>query len=81
VYAQRPGRRDIAVATLCEHECLRHAISIVVPCHNEEMNVRPLVSRIMALYGEYLQEIILVDDNSTDDTADVIRRSRVSAGW
>jgi glycosyltransferase involved in cell wall biosynthesis len=38
------------------------------------MNIEPLVARIKALYGEYIHEIIPVDDNSQDNTAEVIRR-------
>jgi len=37
------------------------------------MNIRPLVARLVGLYGDYLHEIVLVDDNSTDETANVIR--------
>jgi SAM-dependent methyltransferase len=73
VYARKPGQLTVATTMLCEHECFRRAVSIVVPCHNEEMNVRPLVSRILSLYGEYVREIILVDDNSRDGTAAEIR--------
>ena len=42
---------------------------MVIPCHNEEMNIGPLVTRLRDLYGEYLHEIIPVDDNSRDSTA------------
>ena len=73
IYGQRPGVRSVTAVSLYEHECLRRAVSVVIPCHNEEMNLRPLVSRLLGLYGEYLHEIVLVDDNSTDDTAAVIR--------
>jgi dolichol-phosphate mannosyltransferase len=74
IYAQKPGRlRHGTAIPLFRHESLRGAVSVVVPCHNEEMNLRPLVSRLTGMYGDYLQEIILVDDNSTDETADVIR--------
>jgi dolichol-phosphate mannosyltransferase len=73
IYGQRPGPRSFRVSSLSQHECLRRAVSVVIPCYNEEMNLRPLVSRIVGLYEDYLHEIILVDDNSTDDTADVIR--------
>ena len=31
---------------------------MVIPCHNEEMNIGPLVTRLRDLYGEYLHEII-----------------------
>jgi glycosyltransferase involved in cell wall biosynthesis len=37
------------------------------------MNIRPLVERILTLYGEYIHEIIPVNDGSTDRTAEVMR--------
>jgi glycosyltransferase involved in cell wall biosynthesis len=52
----------------------RQAVSVVVPCHNEEMNVTPLVSRLLDFFDPYIHEIILVDDNSTDKTALVINQ-------
>ena len=73
LYAQKPGMRAFAAPPLYAHAQLRRAVSVVVPCHNEDMNLRPLVLRLVGLYREYLHEIILVDDNSTDSTADVIR--------
>ena len=38
------------------------------------MNIRPLVERILTLYGEYIHEIIPVNDGSTDRTAEVMRQ-------
>jgi dolichol-phosphate mannosyltransferase len=74
VHAQKPPRAvALASSRMCEHAGLHGALSVVVPCHNEEMNVRPLVTRLRELYDRYLHEIILVDDNSTDATRDVIR--------
>src|SRR5262249_22337799 len=48
-------------------------VSIVIPCHNEEMNIERLVSRLRYLFGEYIHEIVLVDDNSNDSTRNVIK--------
>jgi glycosyltransferase involved in cell wall biosynthesis len=45
----------------------------VIPCHNEERNIGPLVARLRDLFGDYIHEIVPVDDNSTDGTAEVIR--------
>src|SRR4029079_7384059 len=59
-------------ASLFEYESMRGAVSVVVPCHNEEMNVEPLVARLKELYGEYLREVVRVDDNSRDGTRRVI---------
>jgi len=50
------------------------AISIVVPMKNESENVGPLVQDIETACAAFDHEIILIDDGSTDDTADVIRR-------
>ena len=75
IHAQKPPcSMKRSNRTLFEHEQLRKAVSVVVPCHNEEMNVEPLVTQLKNFYGEYIREIILVDDNSCDGTSAVIRR-------
>lgn len=75
IHAQKPPRAsERPEVSLAEHEELRGAISAVIPCHNEEMNVEPLVANLKRYYDDYLHEIVLVDDNSTDRTAEVIRR-------
>jgi dolichol-phosphate mannosyltransferase len=75
IHAQKPPRLvERPRTSLFAHEQLRRAVSIVIPCHNEEMNIGPLVTQLRALFGEYIHEIIPVDDNSTDTTAEVIRR-------
>jgi phenylacetate-CoA ligase len=44
-------------------------ISVVVPCFNEEANVRPLLERFLAsLPASLTGEVVFVDDASTDDT-------------
>jgi len=74
VHAQKPPRKsERPRVSLFAHEQLRRSVSIVVPCHNEEMNIRPLVTRLRELFDDYIDEIILVDDNSRDNTAQVIR--------
>jgi dolichol-phosphate mannosyltransferase len=45
--------------------------SIVIPAHNEEDNIGPLVDDILAALGKDDLEIILVDDNSLDKTAGI----------
>lgn len=73
LHAQKPPRTKLrGEVSLFAHESLRHAVSVVIPCHNEEMNVRPLVERMLEHYGDYIHEIIPVNDNSTDGTADVL---------
>jgi dolichol-phosphate mannosyltransferase len=49
-----------------------NSVSIIVPTLNEEENIALLVSQIMASAVSF-QEILFVDGNSTDATADMIR--------
>jgi cellulose synthase/poly-beta-1,6-N-acetylglucosamine synthase-like glycosyltransferase/glycosyltransferase involved in cell wall biosynthesis/O-antigen/teichoic acid export membrane protein len=51
-------------------------ISIIVPAHNEEANIEPLVGRIHeALSKEGIHyEILFVNDYSTDKTADIVKK-------
>ncbi|MEM1168857.1 MAG: bifunctional class I SAM-dependent methyltransferase/glycosyltransferase family 2 protein [Cyanobacteria bacterium P01_H01_bin.35] len=75
IHAQKPPRvGERPKISLFEHEQLREAVSVVIPCHNEEMNIEPLVTKLKDFFGEYIHEIILVDDNSRDRTGEVIRR-------
>jgi dolichol-phosphate mannosyltransferase len=73
LHAQKPPptKRSRKIS-LSSHEALRGAVSVVIPCHNEERNVGPLVERILDLYGKYVHEVIPVDDSSTDRTREVM---------
>ena len=68
IHAQKPPSRESKRAAFSAPLALRRAISIIVPCHNEEMNVGPLVSLPSQLFDDYIHEIILVDDSSQDQT-------------
>jgi dolichol-phosphate mannosyltransferase len=48
-------------------------LSIVVPTFNERSNVRPLVCELMEVLTDIEWEVIFVDDDSPDGTADVVR--------
>ena len=75
LHGQKPPRiLEPPHISLFAHESLRDAISVVIPCHNEEMNVRPLVERLLGYYGEYVHEIIPVNDGSNDRTGEVIAK-------
>lgn len=75
VHAQKPPRTIARpYVSLATHTELHRAVSVVVPCYNEEMNVGPLVTGLKNLFDEYIHEIILVNDNSTDHTAEVIQQ-------
>ena len=49
-------------------------ISIVTPAHNEAENVPVLIEQVTKTIGDLVSiEFVIVDDGSTDDTADVLR--------
>lgn len=75
IWAKKPaleGARRQPVQ-LTSHPSLRAAVSFVVPCHNEEMNVPRLYRALTSMYDDYVHEIIFVNDGSTDRTSQVIR--------
>ena len=69
IWARRPGPERELKPSLAEHRPLFGKVSVVIPCHNEAMNVRGLVDTLLALYGPYVHEIVIVNDNSQDETA------------
>ena len=75
IWAKKPGTEEgrRPRTNLAIHEELRNSTSVVVPCHNEAMNLPPLVDGLTRCYGDYIKEIIVVDDNSTDGTAEAAR--------
>lgn len=50
---------------------MEEKITIIVPTYNESENIRPLVERIGNTLRQYDYEILVVDDNSPDGTADI----------
>jgi dolichol-phosphate mannosyltransferase len=63
---------------MVEHSNLHDAISVVVPCHNEEANVSRLVKGLFDHYDDYIHEIIMVDDNSKDGTRKLLEQLALS---
>ena len=75
VHAQKPPRGlPRPSVRMTEHHALHGGISVVVPCYNEEMNLGPLVEGLLKHYDEYIHEIILVDDNSKDNSREIMRQ-------
>jgi glycosyltransferase involved in cell wall biosynthesis/SAM-dependent methyltransferase len=75
LWAMKPGDETAGRPhiNLAHHRELLHSTSIVVPCHNEEMNIPRLVDTLIQFYDDYIHEIIIVNDNSKDGTAEVTR--------
>jgi dolichol-phosphate mannosyltransferase len=49
-------------------------LSVVVPCFNERLNVVPMIAKLDAALAGIPWEVIYVDDNSPDGTAQEVRR-------
>jgi dolichol-phosphate mannosyltransferase len=49
-------------------------ISVVVPMMNEEKNVKPLIEAVDKALKDFDYELILVDDGSTDNTVEEIKK-------
>jgi len=73
IWAKKPGEDggSRSFIDLAEHRSLHNSTSFVIPCHNEEVNLEPLVEAILGYYGPYVHEIVLVNDGSRDRTGDV----------
>jgi dolichol-phosphate mannosyltransferase len=73
IWAKRPGDRRtyIRKGGLASHPSLFGGVSVVLPCHNESMNIQPLIARLTELYDPYIKEVLIVNDNSTDRTQEV----------
>ncbi len=49
-------------------------LSIVLPTYNERDNIAPIVAKLQDLANDYRLEVLFVDDDSADGTADEILR-------
>ena len=75
IWAKKPGDEEARRprVSLAKHRGLFGSVSVVVPCYNEEMNIHPMVAKLVEMYGDYIHEIVIVNDNSKDRTAEVAR--------
>jgi len=53
-------------------------LSLIIPCYNEGSGLTKLVSRIAEIFADLDAEVILVDNGSTDQTAEVMDRETSS---
>ena len=73
IRGKKPGDEELRRprVSLAHHSTLFRSTSVVLPCHNEEMNLGPLIAALKQMYDDYIHEIVIVDDNSTDGTSKV----------
>jgi glycosyltransferase involved in cell wall biosynthesis/2-polyprenyl-3-methyl-5-hydroxy-6-metoxy-1,4-benzoquinol methylase len=74
LFARKEGKQIQHDRCLADIPSLYGAVSVVVPAHNEAANIPSLVERLLHLYGPYIHEIVIVNDNSTDETAAIVGR-------
>ncbi|AKG53637.1 dolichol-phosphate mannosyltransferase-like protein [Dehalogenimonas sp. WBC-2] len=49
-------------------------LSIIIPTYNEAGNILPLIEGIHQTLGDYPYYVLIVDDNSPDGTAEIVRQ-------
>jgi len=52
---------------------VNEALSIIIPTYNEKENIIPLVEQVDHALSNYDYEIVFVDDNSADGTAELAK--------
>ncbi len=53
---------------------MQNYISFILPTHNEEKNIIPIIQKILSFDSRYEIEIIVIDDNSKDKTEFLVRK-------
>jgi dolichol-phosphate mannosyltransferase len=48
-------------------------VTIVLPTFNERLNIQPILQQLLALRNRFQLELIVVDDDSADGTADLVK--------
>jgi len=65
---------DFGVQLDWQHASGAVALAVILPTYNERANIIEAIRRTQAVLGYMPHEIIVVDDNSPDGTADVVRQ-------
>ncbi len=47
-------------------------LSVVIPCHNEESNLNNMISIFLNNFGHLINEIVVINDCSTDNTKNIL---------
>ena len=52
----------------------KERVSIILPTYNEFENIRPLIKRLLQIEEKYELELLIIDDDSTDGTTDLVKK-------
>ncbi|MBI2599040.1 glycosyltransferase family 2 protein [Candidatus Curtissbacteria bacterium] len=53
---------------------VRRALSIIIPSFNEGKTLKEIVNKVLSFKTIYNKEVIIVDDGSTDETRQILKR-------
>jgi len=48
-------------------------VLVIIPTYNEEENIKDIVSLVLEMYADLNLKILIVDDNSKDNTASIVK--------
>ena len=65
--------RELAVAPTLESASRPLELAVIIPTLNKSTNIEQLLGRLRATLRAFVWEVVFVDDNSSDGTADLIR--------
>ena len=60
---------------------IKNKISIIIPTYNEETNIARLIDELKNEIKNSEFEIIIVDDGSTDNTSNIIKKASLKYTW
>ncbi|GAB6991263.1 glycosyltransferase family 2 protein [Paenibacillus pini] len=56
----------------------RPSVSVLIPARNEALNIEECLTSVLNSYSDVFFEVLVLDDRSTDETADIVRRVQAS---
>jgi glycosyltransferase involved in cell wall biosynthesis len=65
------GEKRHSSARIQRGEQLRLTVTVIIPCYNEVSSIRPVLERVQDV--NVADEILIVDDGSTDGTREVLK--------
>jgi SAM-dependent methyltransferase len=76
--ARKRGQRAKPEPNLADQPAFYGTVSVVVPARNEAANIANLIGGLLRSYSAYIHEIVIVNDDSADGTAELVGRLAAS---